>query len=65
MCQASCKGGSAMAILRLPVRWYSNEIRYGELELEVQRTAFMIVASDFCFEHYLEWCSKHGLWQWQ
>jgi len=35
-----------MAILRLPVRWYSNETQYGELELEVERTAFMIVDSD-------------------
>jgi len=35
-----------MAILRLPVRWYSNETRYGELDLEVKRTAFMIVDSD-------------------
>ena len=35
-----------MAILRLPVRWYSNETRYDELEIEVQRTAFMIVDSD-------------------
>ena len=35
-----------MEILRLPVRWYSNETRYAELELEVQRTAFMIVDSD-------------------
>ncbi|MBC8427801.1 cysteine hydrolase [bacterium] len=35
-----------MAVLRLPVRWYSNEARYDELELEVQRTAFMIVDSD-------------------
>jgi len=35
-----------MTILRLPVRWYSNETRYSELELEVQRTAFMIVDSD-------------------
>ena len=35
-----------MAILRLPVRWYSNETRYGELDLEMKRTAFMIVDSD-------------------
>lgn len=35
-----------MSILSLPVRWYSNETRYGELELEIQRTAFMIVDSD-------------------
>ncbi len=35
-----------MAILKLPVRWYSNATQYGELELEVERTAFMIVDSD-------------------
>jgi nicotinamidase-related amidase len=35
-----------MANLTLPVRWYSNETRCGELELEVGRTAFMIVDSD-------------------
>ena len=35
-----------MAILKLPVRWYSNKTQYGELELEVERTAFMIVDSD-------------------
>ena len=35
-----------MAILTLPVRWYSNETQHGELELELGRTAFMIVDSD-------------------
>ena len=35
-----------MANLTLPVRWYSNETQHGELELELERTAFMIVDSD-------------------
>ncbi|MCZ6676459.1 MAG: hypothetical protein O7E52_04335, partial [Candidatus Poribacteria bacterium] len=35
-----------MAILTLPVRWYSNDTQYSELELELERTAFMIVDSD-------------------
>ena len=35
-----------MASLTLPVRWYSNETQHGELELELDRTAFMIVDSD-------------------
>ena len=30
-----------MSILSLAVRWYSNETRYGELELETKRTAFI------------------------
>ena len=35
-----------MAILRLPVRWYSEGHQFGDLELEVERTAFMVVDSD-------------------
>ena len=35
-----------MASLTLPVRWYSNETQHGDLELELNRTAFMIVDSD-------------------
>ena len=35
-----------MAVLTLPVRWYSSESQHGELELELERTAFMIVDSD-------------------
>ena len=35
-----------MAILTLPVRWYSNDTQHGELEIELERTAFMIVDSD-------------------
>ncbi len=35
-----------MSILKLQVRWYSNATRHSTLELEVNRTAFMIVDSD-------------------
>ena len=35
-----------MASLTLPVRWYSNGTQHGDLELELERTAFMIVDSD-------------------
>ena len=35
-----------MACLTFPVRWYSNGTQHGELELELNRTAFMIVDSD-------------------
>ena len=35
-----------MTNLTLPVRWYSNQTQHGDLELEVERTAFMIVDSD-------------------
>jgi len=35
-----------MSFLKLQVRWYSNSTQHSTLELEVNRTAFMIVDSD-------------------
>ena len=35
-----------MSFLKLQVRWYSNATQHSTLELEVNRTAFMIVDSD-------------------
>ena len=36
----------SMSFLKLQVRWYSNATQHSTLELEVNRTAFMIVDSD-------------------
>ena len=35
-----------MSLLKLPVRWYSDSTQFGELELELDQTAFMIVDSN-------------------
>ena len=35
-----------MGTLKLPVRWYGDKTETGELELELERTAFMVVDSD-------------------